>query len=161
MGEEYVPDPPLVQMQNVRVKIARVAVAVAARTFSTDETSECIVVKSTHVEAAVRFVDHLYGVPSFGYKEISRRRKDDSRSAKSEMGFIEDYLQGRGLLPRFLASCGGRFRSRQLQEQLNLSGEEANAIIMNMTSRGMMFSEDDMTYRLSPELNTVLRRMNI
>jgi hypothetical protein len=161
MGEEYVPAPPLVQMQNVRVKIARVATAIAARTFSSDKSSECVLVTKAHVEAAVRFIDHIYGVPTFGYKEISRRIKDDSRAANSEKGFITDYLEARPLLARFLVSCGGTFRRQQVEEMMNHSKEEANAIIMQFTSRGMLHSTDDTSYRISPELNDVLRKMKI
>lgn len=161
MGARYVPDPPLVQMQNVRVKIARVAVAIAARTFSSDERHESIVVNKAHVEDAVRFIDHIYGLSSFGYKEISRRLKDDSRTAHDEKGFIEDYLRGRPLLARFLVSCGGTFRRQQMEEQLNHSKEEASSIIMQFTHRGFMASADEFTYRIGPELNDVLKGMNI
>jgi hypothetical protein len=40
MGKLYIEDPPLIQAANVRIKIARVAVALAARTFSTDASRE-------------------------------------------------------------------------------------------------------------------------
>lgn len=161
MGERYVPDPPLVQMQNVRVKIARVAVAIAARTFSSDATNEVIKVRAAHVQDAVQFIDHIYGLPSFGYKDISSRIKSDSRTARGEMGFVEDYLRGRPLLARFLVSCGGTFRRQRLEEHLNHSKEEANAILMNFTSRGFLMSVDEFNYRISPELNDVLKGMKI
>jgi hypothetical protein len=40
LGSRYVEDPPLIQAANVREKVARLAVALAARLFSTDERGE-------------------------------------------------------------------------------------------------------------------------
>lgn len=161
MGSFYVPNPPLVQMQNVRVKIARLAVAVAARTFSSDRSGEKIIVKKAHVAAAVRFLNHIYGLPSFGYAEISRRIKGDDDKAQGEKGFIQDYMLGREGLPEFLARCGGTFRRQQLSEQMNWGNEEANTVIQIMASKGFIRSEDEWSYRILPPLNDVLRKMKM
>lgn len=161
MGEEYVPDPPLIQMQNVRVKLARISVAIAARLFSTSEDYESILVRREHVLAAARFLDRIYGMETFGYREISVRRKSEAKAAKGNQGWAEDYIRGRDGLGRFLVTTEGHFRRQQMEEQLNTSKEEASAMIMALTGAGMLRSLDEFTYRATPALNEVLRGMRI
>ena len=57
-------------------KVARLAIAVAAYTISTDETYNNIIVKTEHVDWAVRFYVSLYDNPTFRLKEYveSERR---------------------------------------------------------------------------------------
>src|SRR5687768_3883473 len=43
LGNRYVEHPPLIQAANVRTKVARLSVALAARTYSTDDTGELVV----------------------------------------------------------------------------------------------------------------------
>lgn len=158
LGKEYVPDPPLIQGQNVRSKIARIAVAIAARTFSTDETHTKIVVTKEHVGCAVTFLDHLYGQQTFGYKEISRAARQKEREAIERMDQAMEYLHTRPGLGRFLADSGGAFRRQQMEEMLNLNREEANVIIQKLASWAMIRSQD-WDYLIMPHLNTVLREM--
>lgn len=71
MGRKYSPTIPLIQSENVRIKIAKLAAAVAARCFSTDETGERLIIKSHHVQFACDFMDELYSKPSMGYDVYS------------------------------------------------------------------------------------------
>jgi hypothetical protein len=159
LGNEYVSDPPLIQGQNVREKIARIAVAIAARTFSTDRTHTKIVVEPIHVESAVTFINHIYGNPDFGYREVSRRFKAEQADAVSKMDDVKEYLYTRPGLARFLISSGGEFRSQQLQEQLNYTREEANLVIQRLSSMSMLRSSDQWSYRITPYLNIILREI--
>lgn len=160
MGKTYVPDPPLVQMQNVRVKIARMAVAFAARTFSTDPTYQKIKVTKAHVKSAVDFLNHIYGDSKFGYLEISKRAKKYHDSAHHHKDEVEEYLRTRQGLAPFLIRSGGTFRRQQLEEQLNYGKEEANVVITYLTQRGMLAStEDGFSYKCSPPLNDILRKV--
>jgi hypothetical protein len=71
LGKRYTEDPPLIQAANVREKVARIAVALAARLFSTDERGETLIVRRAHVQGAVAFLDRLYSMKGFGYRERS------------------------------------------------------------------------------------------
>jgi hypothetical protein len=69
---------PLVEPNEQRVKIARLAVAAAALFFSTDDGS-CVVVGPEHVDFAVQFLDRLYGKRSLAfaaYAESKRRQHE-------------------------------------------------------------------------------------
>src|SRR5262252_8779605 len=125
MGERYVEDPPLVQAANARIKIARVAVAIAARTFSTDASSEKIVVGQDHVQDAVRFMDLLYDMPTLGYGERSRERILDKQEAEENKTAIREYLLTRRGLAKLLRS-NGRFRRQDIEEVMNMDRSDAN-----------------------------------
>jgi hypothetical protein len=71
MGRHYSPKIPLVEGANQRMKLARLAVAVAARVFSTDASGNKVVVKKAHVEFVYKYLDEIYSKPSLGYKEYS------------------------------------------------------------------------------------------
>lgn len=160
LGRRYIPDPPLVQGQNIRMKLARLAVAIAARTFSTDEeTHTQIVVSPLHVDCAVRFLDYIYGLEGFGYKEISEQYLREDREAIAQMDDIKEYLYARKGLSRFLKGAKGAFGSKQMREQLNFTDSETNLVIQRLASASMIQASGDWNYRIMPHLNTILKEM--
>jgi hypothetical protein len=159
MGSRYVEEPPLVQAANIRIKIARVAVALAARTFSSDETNEKIIVKQEHVKDAVEFIDRLYEMPSFGYAERSRERIRDVQEARDNRANVKKYLHERKGLAKFLRSVG-KFRRQDLEEILNLSRDDANAII-NKLWNARMVRKDMSDIRVEPMLHEILREVRL
>jgi DNA primase len=73
LGYDYSPEIPLVQAENVRVKIAKVAASIAARTFSCDPlTGERLIVELRHARAAVDFLVMTYEKDSLGYDTYSK-----------------------------------------------------------------------------------------
>jgi hypothetical protein len=62
---------PLVDRGSMRLKLARLSAALAARTFSTDETRENIVVRNCHVQYVHDFLSRIYSTHTFGYLEYS------------------------------------------------------------------------------------------
>lgn len=72
---------PLVEGGNHRIKLAKLAVAAACRTFSTDTTGEMVLVRPEHAEFAAKFLDHCYDKRSLDYSgwsavRIAARRLD-------------------------------------------------------------------------------------
>lgn len=157
LGRRYVEDPPLVQAANVREKVARVAVALAARLFSTDERGEVVIVQRSHVKGAVQFIDCLYSMPGFGYAERSREVINRRRRAEQP----DNILRARKVLERnagldgFLRSQG-KFRRQDIEEILDVDREEANAIISELYQLGMVW-KDKGDVRLTPTLHKLLR----
>jgi len=74
LSKDYSPQLPLVQKENIRVKIARVAAAIAGRRFSTPD-GEKLVVELSHVKEAVAFLKHTYDKSSLGYDVYSRQMR--------------------------------------------------------------------------------------
>lgn len=159
MGKLYIEDPPLVQAANIRVKIARVAAAMAARTFSTDASHESIVVTPQHAEDAVAFMNRLYGMTAFGYRERSREILGDRLAAEENREDISQYLVSYPLLAKHLRNAG-KFRRQDLEELLAISKEEANAIINKLYNARMVRRVLGDIY-VEPTLHALLREIRL
>jgi Toprim-like/MCM P-loop domain len=157
LGRRYVEDPPLVQAANVREKVARIAVALAARTFSTDDRGEDIIVTARHAEDAVKFLERLYNMPRFGYGERSaeflRNRAQADRPENINAARL--LLKNNPGLDSFLRTQG-KFRRQDLEEVLNIEREDANAIISTLMQLKMVY-KDKNDVRLTSTLNRLLR----
>lgn len=155
LGRRYTEDPPLIQEANAREKVARLAIAIAQRTFSTDETYERVIVRRDHVRDAVAFIDLLYGMKGFGYRERSSEAISDRRDAERKATEVRAFLRNKPWLAKFLRS-NGRFRRQDLEEIGNMDREEANAII-NALYEARMIVKDKGDIKLTPTLHTILR----
>jgi hypothetical protein len=155
IGKLYIEDPPLIQAANVRIKIARLAVAIAARLFSTDAKFEKVLVTEQHVQTAVKFMNMLYEMPAFGYRERSKERIADRMHAEGRRDDVWEYLLGRPTLHKFLRGTG-QFRRQDLEEILNISRDEANGII-NALYESRMVRKIKGDIVIEPTLHTLLR----
>ena len=63
---------PLCDRGTMRYKLARLAVAAAAMSFSTLEDNEVILVRACHIEFVANHLDNEYSKPEFGYADFSR-----------------------------------------------------------------------------------------
>lgn len=158
MGKRYVETPPLVQSANVRIKIARVAAAIAARTFSTDKSGEMLIIRKVHVRDAVRLIDHLYGMPNFGYKDWSEEQLADIQQASEFYDDAKQYLANDPELSKFLRQVQGGFRTQDLQDMLNLDREMANAKI-NTLWKYRMIIRSNADIRMQPLMHEILREL--
>jgi hypothetical protein len=158
IGRVYTEEPPLILASSVRIKIARIAVAIAARLFSTDESFENVVVCKEHVMAAVQFLNLIYGQPAFGYRERSRQYLSDKLEAEQKRDEIEQYLLGSPSLAKYLSAGIGKFRRQDLEEILNISREEANGIINTLWEARMVRKELG-DVRVQPTLHALLREI--
>ncbi len=159
MGASYTEDPPLIQVANVREKIARIAVALAARTYSTDRTGELVVVRREHVRNAVMFIDHLYGMPGFGYAERSKELLRDATEADDRRTEVKAYLYEKPNLAKFLRNTG-KFRRQDVEEVLNVDKEKANAVIAHLWEAKMV-RKDKGDVRVNPALHDLLRDLKL
>jgi hypothetical protein len=159
MGKMYIEDPPLVQAANIRIKIARVAAALAARTFSTDAKGESVIVTPAHVKDAVAFMNLIYNMPAFGYRERSKEMLSDRSEAENNKDKIREYLLGRKLLAKHLRNAG-KFRRQDLEELLNISRDEANAIINTLYEARMIRRVLGDIY-VEPTLHALLREVKL
>ena len=71
-GAAYSSSIPLVEPADHRLKLLRLAAALAGRTFSADASGTRLVVRACHVDYAARFLDHLYESRFMGYDEFSK-----------------------------------------------------------------------------------------
>lgn len=69
-GQAYSSAIPLVQSENIRIKLAKVSAAIAARVFSTDDGT-ILKVERVHVQAACSLLREFYSKSSMGYDTYS------------------------------------------------------------------------------------------
>lgn len=160
LGDRYVETPPLVQAANARIKVARVAVAMAARTFSTDKSNENILVEKRHVNDAVRFMDIIYNMHGFGYAEISREAIEDRKIAIENYDEAKSYVVQHPGLSKFLRAQRGVFRRQDLEDMMNLDRSEANGMI-NTLWKYRMVERQGPDVKIKPMLHQMLREVRV
>lgn len=156
LGQQFTEDPPLVQAANVRIKLARVAVAIAGRVFSSDKTGENLVVQVSHVKAAYNFLLSLYESGNFGYHDMSREQLMDDEMARGFAEEVEDLMDSMPMMAKFLRGSA-KFKRADLEDVLSMTREESQALINQLWDR-RMFRRDGPYLKCTPVLQEILRR---
>jgi hypothetical protein len=161
VGARYVADPPLIQSANVRIKLARVAVALAARTFSTDASGEKVFVHKEHVQAAELLLDRLYGMDSFGYKEHSRKVIRDRERAEEQRNTCYRYLLTHqdDVYQALQAVMGNPFRVRDFEEFGSMYRDDAQMHVRELMRMRMLRRKDKGYLAMEPALIEVMRAL--
>lgn len=160
IGSRFVPDPPLVQIENIRMKVARLAVALAARTFSSDKSGKNIVVKVAHVKDAVKFLDAVYSTDAMGYVQHSRRVAENRKRAEKSIAEARKYLKANPSLIDVLQAVGATsFRPRDFEEIGGVDRMEANVITTKFISWRMINRGNNGRMKMEPALVQLLREM--
>jgi hypothetical protein len=160
LGERYVSDPPLIQTENVRFKVLRVAAAIAARTFSINKKRQ-LYVKLEHVVSAVTFLDMVYGSEAMGYQRRSRRQIAAAKAADSRRAVTKVFLLDKGENLLFaLRSLGTNvFRVRDLTELLDNDEKMAVAHIKRLTQWKMVHRKTRGEFVMDQTLISLLREI--
>ena len=158
LGKKYIDSPPLIQRTNVREKVARLSVALAIRTFSTDATGEHVVVTLDHVKDAMYFLDELYTYDNFGYLRLSQRVLKNRKTARRNRADIRKFLLENPRLLDFLIDRRGSFRAQDLEEMAHMQRDDVNFCLSRLTD-AKMISKAKSQIILEPELHDLLREM--
>lgn len=132
LGRVYDFSIPLIQSENVRIKLAKVAAMIAGRTYSELNNGEKLYVDVPHVQAAFTFFNLIYKKEPSGYYQYSKQ-KAASNTIKNEQR-LEKYLQGfksyKTLLRYFLQT--NYININDISENLNRHKDVAREIISNL-----------------------------
>jgi MCM P-loop domain/Toprim-like len=156
LSQRYIEIPPLIQGANVRYKLARIATALAGRTFSCDQTYERLIVTKDHVEDAVLFVNSIYELPSFGYAELSANRLETLAKAANESDRVTRYVASYTGLGPFL-TAHNTFARAELEAFMGLDHNGANGLINTLWNYKMIRMEPGGRIQTEPALNNILR----
>jgi hypothetical protein len=160
LGSRYVSDPPLIQIANVRIKVARLAVALAARTFSSDAQGECVVVKRSHVKSAVQFLDAIYGEQAMGYKAHSEKVMDNRKRAEKAKVEARKYLRANPSLIETLLAVGATdFRKRDFEEFGGVDRDDVGVIIPKLLGWRLITRKSRGYMTMEPALVELLREL--
>lgn len=160
MGQNYVPEPPLIQGENVRIKIARLAVALAVRTFSTDSSGNKVLVEKQHVKDAIKFLNRIYGMKSFGYAEHSWRVLIDRQKSEKNTKEARRYLlNNQDVLETLKAVIlDNRFRNRDFEERGMLRDQAAEAV-KSLSGYGMIRRISKGYLKMEPPLIGIVKQL--
>lgn len=128
---------PLIQVENVRFKLAKIAIAFASRFYSNTEKGKILLIKASHVDCATYFLEKIYGKEASGYMAYSEMKKSAEEIVTPEkLVFIENYfdkwkLQKKELL-RFLMN-NNVFDSRGIMEHLGCVQSESIECISKLS----------------------------
>jgi hypothetical protein len=162
LGSRYVPEPPLIQVENVRVKLARLAVAVAARTFSTDRTGRRVIVRMAHVESAIALMDRLFGMKSFAYMSSSRRILNARKRAEDQHKVARKYLLlERDSVTATLMSVRNNagFKMQDFTIFGGMDSADAQVAIKELTKMGMIRGISHGKIKIEPPLMELLQEI--
>jgi hypothetical protein len=160
MGGRYVAEPPLIQVENARVKLARIAVAIAARVFSCDKTGELVVVGNEHVDAAVQLLDTLYGAEAFGYRRHSSRVIRDRIRAEENKRQCRMYLMGNeNVLYTLVQSRGDKFKPRDFEESGSMHRDATQEAVRQLGQWKMIKRMTRGYLRMEPVLIDILSEL--
>ena len=156
MGKEYSTRIPLVESANHRIKIAKIAAALAARLFSTDETGELLLVEEDHILFARNLLDEFYSSPSFDYRGYSRKEIVDTETASANLENMQQYLKNSPLIANIFQRQN-YIRVKNLEEQTDIDYDAAKGHISNLIKWGMIEYTPN-GYRKTPAFIEILRK---
>jgi len=130
LSQQFSATIPLIQGENVRFKIAKLAAAIAARCFSTED-GVSLVVKEKHAQLAVKLMHRFYSKPSMGYKqfsdiEIGTKVLTNQKDLDEFFKTWPDHMRSQ-LVDGLLSS--DRFGVRELQDWCNVDGNIAKKFV--------------------------------
>jgi len=89
---------PLVVETELRIKVARLSVATAIRTLSTDENYQKVIVRQQHVKSAIKWLREIYNSQTLSYGEWSKQRSADAMGKEIKIVMKALGLQGMAAL---------------------------------------------------------------
>lgn len=90
LGKKYSEQIPLVNASEIRIKLARLSVAAAARLFSTDDTRSMVIVTPEHVEFVKDFLIQCYNKPAMGYDNFTELKYGENELENHED--VKEYI---------------------------------------------------------------------
>ena len=144
MSQRYTPHFPLVLGSTIRIKIAKLSIALAARLFSSDETGTNIIVTDNHVQYIYEFLDRIYNKPSFGYGDFSDYHKageDETINAKDSV--MDDITRACPDVKSFILSMltNPRITALEIRDFARCGKDRADELRSKLVSNGFLIKK--------------------
>lgn len=154
MSNKYSGDFTLVVGAEQRIKLARLAVALAARLFNTPDGVR-LVVERCHVEYIHAFLTRIYDHDNFGYDTWSSNKRLGENITGLDLvtGFMQQ-LGPRGCI-KFLSQ--NRIQVRDIEECLGITTDEAKAKVSILWKHNALKKSTGNFYIKSPQFNQLLK----
>ena len=161
LGQTYECDISLAEEADLRLKIARISAAVAARLFSTDGEAKKVIVTDDHVDFAARFMDRAYRKPSMAYFEYARRYKKDNNFTEKRTSEITATMESFDDYDKVISTLldVDLITKPTLTDMVNFEQDELKRLWKFMVG-GRLIRRSTKGYRKSPAFTEFLRAMS-
>ena len=160
MGRRFHASIPLVEPSDQRLKLARLSVAAAARTFSTDD-GERIRVTPQHVAFVVAYLERIYAARSMSYGEYSdQMRKGESLTDDEDNG-VRGTIEGWSNKDRALDFFrqAGVFKKSELVDVVGWEDSESKMVLRGLASYRLIRPTRE-GFRKTPAFISLLRALS-
>jgi hypothetical protein len=135
VGKFYDIGIPLIQGENVRFKIAKIAIAFAGRLYSSADHGKVLKVKRLHIQCAASFIRGLYKADVNGYWDHSWQKKELNPTLQQEnidalTAYFNAYQSQDDAYQYLLNNT--YIQSKDVMEHLNVSPQIAVEIISKL-----------------------------
>lgn len=154
--EKYSSDIPIATITEQKVKIARLAVALAARLFHTDDSHQNIIVTPQHVKFISHFLDKIYSKPAFAYDIWSQNRK--ASTTLTDPNAVFERLKSLGVSVVDIFMDLKQIRITDVEEMLGITREEAKDLISFLVKNRALIKTHTF-YQKRPALIGMLRKL--
>src|SRR6056297_3345538 len=155
MGEQYSSKIPLVEGANQRIKLARLAISAAVRTFSTDETGEKVIVTTEHVKFVYDFIDKEYKKTNMGYWDYSEQQNEAERTAENKKDDVIVYLENKPDLGDLFLQYD-YVRNSDIEYIADMERDEVKNVI-KFLSKNRMLRKTSRGFKKTPAFGKILK----
>lgn len=150
---KYSSEFPLVTVSEMKIKLARMSTALAARLFSTQD-GENIIVNTDHVNYIAEWLDRIYSKPCFSYDMWSKRVKDKSTMNAEAVKML---LFGSSQLRECLLEVG-QIHMNDIEEAIVGDRKEAKELLSQLMAHRALIKKHGF-YVKTPAFIKLLREM--
>ena len=164
--DQFTPTIPIVDSGSMRFKLAKLAIALAVRTFShVDGDPETVLVRTCHVRYIAAYLVRVYSTRAFGYNrltEAANREQEITPQAKqrlvnciNDMPFAEDFIK--------LMQGNPQFDVTDICDWCSYDRHEARELISLLTRSGAIAREKGRFsgYRKTPAFVELLDKLEV
>jgi hypothetical protein len=156
LTQEFTDTIPIVDKGSMRYKVARLAAAVAGRTFSGTDSLEHVLVRQCHVEWVAEFLREIYSTTAMGYKAFT-----EAESANNVLSDPQEIIKRLGEVPYpadFIHSLthASFIDSRDIMDWCQWPPEECNRLISFLV-RKRAFKRVNRAYVKTPAFILLLK----
>jgi hypothetical protein len=161
MCKLFTSDVPIVDIASMRLKLARLSAAIAARTFSTqgDSDVENLLVRPCHVQWVRDFLTSTYSSSVFGYADFTK--SVTTSSSMADPGVVKkalrEVMHAREFCENLLNTA--RFDHQDIQDWSGTDRLEASALMSLLSRKRAVHRDERNHYVKTPGLIVLLKEL--
>lgn len=159
MCEKFTDRVPIVDRGSMKEKIARLSVAVACRTFSTDDKGEQVIVRPCHVQFVESFLTQIYSTAAFGYDRYTKaiRQREEIRNPQAIIKELAQHKHAQEFIEHAVSESV--IDEQHVQDWMGWDHAESRGF-MSMLVRNNALVREGRGYRKTPKFIQLLKELD-